>query len=300
MAADWLPLTNAAPFVVATDRRPGRETDLSWGHELRLVGYDILPAQVSPGQSPILNLYWRNLSDQPFPYNIFVQLIDGQGRALAQWTDGFLADQHRWRKGMLTPTQHRLWLDAQIAPGPYLVRLGLFEPTTGQRLPIFNAAGDLIGDQVQLGLFYVNDLCPNLETLEASLGTSVGDQIQFLGYSLPAGSDHATLPVCLAWQADRFVTGDYTVFLQLLNAQGQRVAGVDVPPLHGNYPTSSWSPGETVVDRFELPLPATLPPGQYRLVTGLYDFNTGQRLPVTLDGKSQPDAMIILHETVLP
>ena len=55
-----------------------------------------------------------------------------------------------------------------------------------------------------------------------------------------------------------------------------------------------------MVDRFELPLPETLPPGQYRLVTGLYNFKTGRRLSVTMEGQPQPDDMIILRETTLP
>jgi hypothetical protein len=45
-----------------------------------------------------------------------------------------------------------------------------------------------------------------------------------------------------------------------------------------------WSPAELVADTFLLPLPAGgLPAGQYRLVTGFYDFETGQRLPL-VDG----------------
>jgi hypothetical protein len=76
-----------------------------------------------------------------------------------------------------------------------------------------------------------------------------------------------------------------TVFLQLLNAQGEVVAGWDSQPLGGLYPTNLWSPGEAIADTFSLPLPPEgLPPGDYRLIAGLYDFETFARLPASTGG----------------
>ncbi len=59
------------------------------------------------------------------------------------------------------------------------------------------------------------------------------------------------------------------------------LSGWDSQPLNGLYPTNLWSPGESISDTFLLPLPAGgLPSGTYRLVTGFYELDTGQRLPV--------------------
>src|SRR5690606_13021717 len=86
----------------------------------------------------------------------------------------------------------------------------------------------------------------------------------------------------------RPVDRPYTVFLQLLDEQGLVVAGRDNQPYTGLYPTSLWSPGEIIVDTFLLPLPeAGLSPGSYRLITGFYEVNTGQRLPVTLPAEGR-------------
>ncbi len=68
----------------------------------------------------------------------------------------------------------------------------------------------------------------------------------------------------------------------------------DNPPQAGRYPTTAWSESDTVVDRYRLALRAGALPGNYRLLVGMYDPNTGQRLPVTIDGRSQPDNAIEL------
>ncbi len=45
-----------------------------------------------------------------------------------------------------------------------------------------------------------------------------------------------------------------------------------------------------------LTLPADLPPGEYPVNVGLYDFATGQRLPVTVDGQRQPNDAFTLGQ----
>ncbi|MCB0095888.1 MAG: hypothetical protein KDE46_09220, partial [Caldilineaceae bacterium] len=48
----------------------------------------------------------------------------------------------------------------------------------------------------------------------------------------------------------------------------------------GPLPTSHWIVGQPVVDTQTLPLPAELPPGEYRLIAGLYRWQDGARLPI--------------------
>jgi hypothetical protein len=58
------------------------------------------------------------------------------------------------------------------------------------------------------------------------------------------------------------------------------VAQKDQPPLNGAYPTNLWDAGDIIADKIIIPLPADPPPGEYQIVAGLYDFQTGQRLTV--------------------
>ena len=58
------------------------------------------------------------------------------------------------------------------------------------------------------------------------------------------------------------------------------MAQKDQPPLSGAYPTSLWDTGEIIADEIMISVPAELSAGEYQLVIGLYDFNTGHRLAV--------------------
>ena len=82
----------------------------------------------------------------------------------------------------------------------------------------------------------------------------------------------------LAWESEQTPGTDYTVFTQLLDQNGQLAASFDRPPLDGAYPSSTWLPGQTIIDPRYLPL-TDVPPGDYDLIVGLYDPATGERLP---------------------
>jgi hypothetical protein len=86
------------------------------------------------------------------------------------------------------------------------------------------------------------------------------------------------LPVTLYWRANAEMKINYTTFIQLLDQQERVVAQVDQYPLDGAAPTSTWLPSEILTDHYQLLLP-DLPAGEYRLIVGLYNAATGQRLP---------------------
>lgn len=88
------------------------------------------------------------------------------------------------------------------------------------------------------------------------------------------------LHLTLVWEALRPVEADYTVFAHLLGPHGEIVAQRDSPPLRGTYPTSAWEPDTPVVDRYVIIVPADAEPGSYTLVLGLYEADSGRRLPV--------------------
>jgi hypothetical protein len=62
------------------------------------------------------------------------------------------------------------------------------------------------------------------------------------------------------------------------------VAQADGVPVAGRYPTSSWSPGERIVDARVLALPANPATGGYRILVGLYSPANGERLPIAGSG----------------
>jgi hypothetical protein len=111
------------------------------------------------------------------------------------------------------------------------------------------------------------------------IGARFGAALHLRGVTIEQQAE--SLTVTPSWDVRAAAAGDYMVFLHLLDGNGQRVAQIDVPPGGDLPPTSAWLPGEQIAVPLPLPLPAVLPDGDYRLVMGLYDAVTGERLPVT-------------------
>ncbi|KAA3660238.1 MAG: hypothetical protein DWQ04_19975, partial [Chloroflexi bacterium] len=96
------------------------------------------------------------------------------------------------------------------------------------------------------------------------------------------------------WQSLAPMREDYTVFVQVLDAQDRLVGQVDAWPLQGTYPTSQWTPGETIADPYTIQLDSELPMGEYRLQVGMYLLATLQRLPVlNVDGVAVDDKFLM-------
>lgn len=131
------------------------------------------------------------------------------------------------------------------------------------------------------------------------------------GIELAAASvqkDGDALDVRLFWHATGQLTAlaalevsrDFTVFTQLLSADGKYIAGHDSPPSSGHAPTGAWVENDLVLDSHTIELPADLPSGEYRLVVGMYDAS-GTRLPFFApDGTPLPDAAIPVQTLRLP
>jgi hypothetical protein len=114
--------------------------------------------------------------------------------------------------------------------------------------------------------------------IEATLGETLRLLEVHLAEPLRPGQ---VLPVEFVWQPLSQPPVDYNLFLQLLDAAGAPVAQHDNPPQAGYAPTSTWQPGSQISDRHGLILPPDLRPDSYRLIAGLYDPTTGQRLAVS-------------------
>jgi hypothetical protein len=97
-------------------------------------------------------------------------------------------------------------------------------------------------------------------------------QIRLRGYDLSPASISPGRPitVTLHWQATEPLDHDYTSYVHLIDGAGQGLSQSDQRPGGDFYPSRYWQPGETLRDRHVLMVPATAPPGEYRLRVGLY------------------------------
>jgi hypothetical protein len=116
------------------------------------------------------------------------------------------------------------------------------------------------------------------------LDAAFADGLHLTGATLPATAQPgANMPVTLFWRADAPPLADYSIFVQMLDATGANVAQWDGAPADAvsKLPASNWPTGWQGTHDLSLALPATLPPGEYTVIAGLYDWQTGTRLPVT-------------------
>ena len=109
----------------------------------------------------------------------------------------------------------------------------------------------------------------------------------------PAVRAGADLDVDLTWRALGKIDAYYSVYLKLLDAGGNALAGWDGEPGGGQAPTLLWVPGETVEDRIRLSIPADTPAGEYCLVAGMYRAEDLARC-LTLDAGGRPIPEILL------
>ena len=88
------------------------------------------------------------------------------------------------------------------------------------------------------------------------------------------------LTITLLWQTDQPLSDNYTVFVHLLDETGWMVAQHDGVPLFGTRPTTTWQPGERLLDRHEISLPGNegMGRGNGRILVGLYHSETIERL----------------------
>jgi mannosyltransferase len=157
-----IPLGDAYPLatVRVLDRQaewqpptPQHPTDLRFGTNVHLVGYDLELLDSDGGETDItrlrLRLYWRALGATDIPYKIFVHLTDPDNPAdIRAQADVYpRLPTTAWIPGEYLTDEVSLG----VPIGEHLLRLGLYrDDASGARLPTFDARGTPLGDHVRL------------------------------------------------------------------------------------------------------------------------------------------------------
>ncbi len=288
-------------LISADDIPPAARIDpVETDGRIRLLGIETEPATITPGQSFDVTLYWQ--ATQPIPYDasLFLRLLgpDGQRGTTAkqsyptafqvfgQW-DGYPGwgayPTSLWPTGPVIVDRYQLQAPWN-APTPVLLRLdaGLYDYDSKMGYPSQLASGARPSPGLTT-LRLLPEKPPQTPSIPNPTAFTFDDRVALLGYDLPGESYHPgqTLDLDLFLQATKPVGEDLQVFVHLLDAAGERVAGFDGPAGGPWWPTSAWEPAQVVVDRYPLPVPADLPPGAYTLAVGLYRLANLERIPVT-------------------
>ena len=107
------------------------------GDRIRLLGYELAKEHAAPGDELRLTLYWRALHPIEDDYTVFVHLLDEAGQIRGQGDGPPVGGFHPtsfWDPGEVIVDGHAVAIDADADPGTYRLAVGLYLPSTGQRL----------------------------------------------------------------------------------------------------------------------------------------------------------------------
>ena len=137
-------------------------------------------------------------------------------------------------------------------------------------------------------------------------GTIVfGDAIQLrpllaISSTVQAGS---AIPMYLGMRTTRHLNRVYSVFAHLYGDptpyEGGPMWSQSDSQMCVSYPTTAWKPGEVIVQRFDLPVPADTPPGHYVIAVGVYEAPAGSRLPITAPSPQPWDYFVLQEVTIV-
>lgn len=137
--------------------------DVSTAPRARLGGQiGVLAERVSPdgalgpGQKLDLTVVWQALGDVRESYTVFTHVLGPDGKVWAQQDSPPLQGARpteTWRAGEVVVDRYRLELPASAPAGEYLAEVGMYLPSTGQRLPVGRSPDE--ADRLILGRFRV-------------------------------------------------------------------------------------------------------------------------------------------------
>ncbi len=240
---------------------------------LQLLGSRADRREAAPGDPVRVALLWQVVDPAlaGVAGQVRLRLEDNSGQAVLE-TERPLAGSYpaaQWQAGDRLRTEIVLRLPASTPSGEYAWRASL-------------ATAD--GDAPAWALGNLNAAAPErsytVPPVDIRLDEPLGEMATLLGADvspttlIPGGA----LEVTLVWRAEQETESSYHVFLHLLGPDGAVVAQSDGEPAGWTRPTTGWLPGEVIGEQRRLALPPELPAGDYRLVAGLYEPESGRRL----------------------
>ncbi len=185
------------------------------------------------------------------------------------------------------PNVHRFWPDAGLPPLTRMSQLFIWPHDTRDFIPPALPANALVWTET--GPLTRGDLEPEPYPLYARYliiaeppilppQASFDGQLTLHDAQLTSPAPQ-TVQVDLVWSADSPPSQPLAVFIHIISPEGT-VAQNDGPPGSGNWPADWWRPGLLLHDRRILSLSEPFDPAQHQIIIGIYNAETGIRLPV--------------------
>ncbi|MBC7237435.1 MAG: DUF2142 domain-containing protein [Chloroflexi bacterium] len=139
---------------------PTQRLEADLGHRVQLIGYDLYATSLRPGATTPLTLYWLVLAPLPRDYNVFVHVLDEEGRIVGQGDGPPLDGDYPtsfWGPGETLADTHQIAMRPDAGNGTARVLVGLYHLESGERLPVYRVDGQIAGDAVILTTVSIMD-----------------------------------------------------------------------------------------------------------------------------------------------
>ncbi len=263
--------------------------------DVQMLGYKLPEDEIRPGHAIPIELFWRARQTPIEDFRLRVDLIDqagvviGNEEALPTRAD---YPPTAWQEGEILQSKILLNVPASAAETPHTLRVVLLG-TDGQE----SGAAVTLKDKLVVDPWpFVAELPADLDSLDADFGDPNLIALRGADIISTTVNPGELLPLTLYWQAYADVDRPYYIFLHLMDENESIAAQVDRAPANGFRPTVSWRAGEVIKDDYVLPIGEDLPPGQYKLYTGLYNPDTFERPMTKVDGQVMPGQNVFLGD----
>ena len=274
-----IPPTFARPPIVAALPAEATPLDVTFPEGLELLGARVEAAEARPGEWVWVTLYWRAARDGVTGAPLVHLELFGRGFERI----GDVVAYHG-RGGYPAA----LWPAGAIVADRLAVRVRLDDPAAA---PVEARLGVKLSADADSRDVGVVKVVPAARPARQEPLATLGEGLELAAAELAATtvSPGESVAVQLRWQvAVPPGPADLHLFVHLGDPTQTPLAQSDGPVMGGEYPPRLWAAGEVFADTATLTLPGDLPPGDYPVQIGLYDFATGARLPVTVDGQRSP------------
>lgn len=244
--------------------REVREVNFDEGLILR--GYRLDRRAAQPGHPANLTLVWGGATPTTARQTVKVKLNDESGRVWAEG-NGPVLDSN----GPSAVEGHYvLAIPPEMPRADYQLWASL-ESASGEKGPYL--AGKIPVRQLEK------------PAVQFAAAINFGNLLNFGGANVtavPKAGGGETLNIQFLWQARQPIPEPYTTFAHIVDETGQIWGQADRTPHQGEseLPTNQWDEAEWIVDTFQISLKPGAPAGNYKLLAGLYNPQTLERLPV--------------------
>jgi hypothetical protein len=285
------PLTESAIEAIpnAADVEFGLSTDAGHRGVVRLLGYQVTPNTVTPGDVVEVTVYWQTLVQTDQNYAMFVHLLSDAGPMVAQRDTYPGLGRYptiAWEPGVAFADTYRVHVpETAYTPDTGYLQVGLYLPD-GPRLTTPDGR-----DALRLATVEIH---PRSGEFPNPVNARFDEQTALVGYTLDrrVAQPGETIRLTLHWQALAPMATDYRIFAHVLGVENQIWANSDILPA---VPTSRWQPGQIIEDIHDLNVGLTTPADFYDIEVGMYEPGES-RLPVIAEDGSRLGKRILLSK----